>query len=390
MNNRNATAFLEFPSLARHENKFSRGLARKYKRCHAEILNNMSMYEAIKNQGNQFGFEPMIENSGQWRKFGKFIVAGMGGSHLAADLLKIWNPKIDLIVHSDYGLPALAQGELKQRFIIAVSYSGNTEEIIDSYQKAKENGLEVGAISIGGKLLEFAKNNGAPYIKIPDTGIQPRSAVGFMFKALLKMMGEEKALREAGILGKSLHPEDYEDAGKILAQRIKGFVPIIYSSGKNAAIASNWKVRFNETAKIPAFYNVFPELNHNEMTGFDPVRSRSPKETADALAHRTSNGADIKEARKKLNELFFFIILKDPDDPPKIKKRMETTQRIYRQKGLAVETVEISGKTVFQKIFSSLAIADWAAYYTGEGYGVETEQVPMVEEFKGLLQNFKP
>ena len=69
---------------------------------------------------------------------------------------------------------------------------------------------------------------------------------------------------------------------------------------------------------------------------------------------------------------------------------METTQRIYRQKGLAVETVEISGKTVFQKIFSSLAIADWAAYYTGEGYGVETEQVPMVEEFKGLLQNFKP
>lgn len=336
---------------------------KKNKQCHGEILNKMGMYETIKNQGSQFGFEPVIENSAKWRKFGKFIVAGMGGSHLAADLLKVWNPEIGLIVHSDYGLPALAEEELKQRFIIAVSYSGNTEEIIDSYKKAKESGLEVGTISIGGKLLEFAQKDGTPYIRIPDTGIQPRSAAGFMFKALLKMMGEEKALREVSVLHESFHPEDYEGAGKILAQRIKGFVPIIYSSRKNAAIASNWKVRFNETAKIPAFWDTFPELNHNEMTGFDIVLST-----------------------KKLSENFYIIILEDPDNSPKIKKRMETTQKLYRQRGLAVETVEIDGENVFQKIFSSLALADWAAYYTGEGYGVETEQVPMVEEFKNLIK----
>ena len=79
------------------------------------------MYEAIRDFAKQFEFEPKIENEKKWKKFKKFVVAGMGGSHLAADLLKASRPDIDLYVHKDYGLPPRSQEDLKDSLIIVSS-----------------------------------------------------------------------------------------------------------------------------------------------------------------------------------------------------------------------------------------------------------------------------
>lgn len=323
--------------------------------------------ETIKHFSDQFTYSPTIENGErpQWRS--KFVVLGMGGSNLTTGLLKVWKPELDVISHRDYGLPALPADILQEVFIIAVSYSGNTEETLDGFRVAGERNLPRSVISTGGKLLEEAKSEGVPYIQLPDTKIQPRSAAGFIFLALLKIMGEGKSLEEARGLNLSLHPEDYENQGRELARKLKGFVPIIYSSLRNKPLAQNWKVRFNETGKIPAFYNVFPELNHNEMTGFD-----------------------IQKSTKSLSQNFLAIILKDDQDDPRIQKRMEMTAELYKNRSLPVEVLRLEGKNQLLKIFSSLVLADWTAYYTAQEYGVEAEQVPMVEEFKGLLQNFKP
>lgn len=321
------------------------------------------MRETIKNFSKQFEYEPVIVNAAKLRKFKKFIVVGMGGSHLAADLLKTWNPRLEIIVHQDYGLPTVPNDVLKNSLIILSSYSGNTEEVIDAWAKAKEKKLSVAAVAVGGRLLELAKLKKIPYIQIPDTGIQPRSALGFSFQALLKLMGETKASAEAAQLAKVLNPTDYETVGKNLAKRLKGFVPIIYSSARHAAVANNWKIKFNETGKIPAFYNVFSELNHNEMTGFDAAATT-----------------------RNLTERFYFLILRDAADQPRIIKRMEVLQRLFLKRGLPVEVIELIGQNSLQKIFSSLILADWAAFYTAEQYGVESEQVPMVEEFKQLIR----
>ena len=97
----------------------------------------------IKNYGKQFDFEPIIENAAKLKKFGKFVVVGMGGSHLAADIINAWHPEIDIVVWSNYGLPKLEEKDLKDRLIILSSYSGSTEETIDAFNAAKAKKLSL-------------------------------------------------------------------------------------------------------------------------------------------------------------------------------------------------------------------------------------------------------
>ncbi len=321
----------------------------------------MTIYDAIKNFNEQFAWEPEIKN-GPLKKYSRFIVAGMGGSNLTAGLLRIWRPDIQIVVHRNYGLPELPEKILQETLIIASSYSGNTEETIDAFEAAGKRNLARAAISIGGKLLEMAKKEGVPHVQMPDTGIEPRSALGFSLKGLLEIMGEEDAVKEVSELARILKPAECENEGEALAKRLKGFIPIIYSSSRNEGIAYNWKIKFNETGKVPAFCNVFPELNHNEMNSFS-----------------------AEEPMEYLSEKFYFIFLKDATDHPRIQKRMEVMGKLFNEKKLTAETLEIKGENALHKIFSSLILADWTAYYLALAYGVEPNEVPMVEEFKKLI-----
>lgn len=319
------------------------------------------MYESIKNFNKQFLYEPEIKNQENLVKTSSFVVVGMGGSALAPLLLKTWKPGFNITIHCDYGLPKTIE-KLKNKLVILSSYSGNTEEVIDAFEKAKENNLDMAVISTGGELLKLAKENNIPYIELPNTGIQPRMALGFSIRAFLKIVGEENELKNISELAVNLNPTDFEENGKILAQKMKNNVPVIYASNNNLSIAYNWKIKLNETGKIPTFYNVLPELNHNEMTGFD-----------------------VRDSTKELSNKFYFIILKDVEDNPKISKRMSIIENLYKNRGLKVETIKLEGKNIWLKIFSSLLLADWIAYYTALEYGLEPEQVPMVEEFKKLI-----
>lgn len=320
------------------------------------------MSDAITQFATQFSYEPEIINAHKRAEHTKYILVGMGGSHLAADLLTVIDPSTSLYVHTDYGLPALPKEQLKQHTIIASSYSGNTEEVVMAYDQAKEMGLDVVVIAVGGKLIEKAKADEVAYIALPDTGIQPRSALGFSLLALCAMMDRSDILTKAHEFGQTFDSALLEQHGKNLAQTLKDHVPVIYTSQQNQAIAYNWKIKLNETGKVPAFYNVLPELNHNEMTGFD-----------------------VKEGSAHLSQSFHFLMLKDKEDHPKVQKRMEVLASLYKDRNLPVTMMDISHDNPFEKIFTSLVIADWLAVHTADMYGLESEQVPMVEEFKKLI-----
>lgn len=320
------------------------------------------MEEAIKNLPKQFAWDPEIHNKEQWGQFDSFILVGMGGSHLVGDIFQAVAPGFNLSVHQDYGLPLWPLAVLKNTLVIASSYSGNTEETLSAFEEAIAKQIPVVAISIGGKLLEMAKEHGVPYIQLPDTNIQPRMATGFMFKALAKITGQENLVVQATELTARLHPEEFQEKGEALSQKLKGKIPVVYASNRNYCFAYIWKIIFNETAKIPAFYNVLPELNHNEMTGFD-----------------------VQPATKNLSEKFHFVFLRDSEDQERIQKRMDVLGSSYKKRGLSVEIVELQGSSRMERIFSSLLFADWVALYLAQHYGTDPEQVPMVEEFKKLL-----
>lgn len=321
------------------------------------------MEQAILNFNKQFLFEPIVVNADKLKKYKHYILGGMGGSHLAAGILKSYSPGIELYVHRDYGIPQFDEEFMKDSLFIANSYSGNTEEIVDFAEEAYDRGFDVAVIATGGMLIDFAKENNLPYIIIPNDGIQPRSALGYSLVALAALVGENDCLQDAKKLSGALNPESLKNTGEELASVLKGKVPVIYSSLSNLSVSYNWKIKFNETAKVPAFYNVFPELNHNEINGFD-----------------------LAEDIKYLADNFHFIFISDSEDNPQIIKRMEVTESIYQTKGMPVTRIYLEGNGKLERIFRSLLVADWAAVAIARANGVDPEAVPVVEDLKSRLK----
>lgn len=325
-------------------------------------MRNTIIRNIIINFTEQFKYKPVIENAAMLKKRKRLIVVGMGGSHLAGDILAAIKPSLGIRVHQNYGLPELPEEDLHDSLIVLSSYSGNTEEVLDAYRAAKERNLETAVISIGGKLLESAKKDGVPFIQLPDTGIAPRFASGFSLLALLKIAGEDKILLDAEKLAAELVPESWEKQGKLMAKNLTGKVPLIYASLKNQTLAYNWKIRLNETGRIPAFYNVFPELNHNELDGFD-----------------------ARKSVRGLSENFYFIFLRDSDDDPRIVRRMEAMKTLLGEKNLPTEVVRLESGSALYKIFASIILADWVSHYLAEDYGIGEADPHLVEKFKKLI-----
>ena len=318
------------------------------------------MDQVIRDFAKQFSYQPVITNAGKLKKRTGFVVSGMGGSHLAADILQTVAPQLDIIIHRDYGLPGV---ELSKRLFIASSYSGNTEEVVDGLQQALKRKLAVAVVAVGGKLIAIAKKNNLPFVELPAVGIQPRSALGFSFRGLAKLMGLTTLLKQSTALATQLQPGKLEPEGKALAENFFGLIPVIYASARNYSVAYNWKIKFNETGKIPAFCNVIPELNHNEMQGFD-----------------------ITPATKNLGSPFTFVFLCDSADHSRIQKRMDILIQQLRSRRLPVTVLILAGSTGLEKVFQSLLVADWVAFHTAKRYRLEPEAVPMIEEFKKKMK----
>ncbi len=317
------------------------------------------MEEAIKNFHKQFEYEPIIRNSEKLKeKYDHFILCGMGGSHLAAGIIKMQIPGIELYVHKDYDLPPYDDDFFKKSLLIASSHSGNTEEVLSFLRAGIEKGYDVAVITTSGKLFEIAVSQQLPHIVIPDGGLEPRSALGFSSLALAKILRNDELLKQLKEAGKSIKPDILKEEGRSLANVISNKTPIIYSSNQNLAIVYNWKIKFNETGKIASFYNLFPELNHNEMQGFDDEENSSK---------------------------FHFIFLHDKTDHERIEKRMVVTSKIFEEKGFSVSNLELVGQNTLEKIFNSLLIADWTALEIAKSNAKNPQSVLMIEDFKQRL-----
>ncbi len=323
------------------------------------------MKNDIQNFIQQFNFRPEIKNlKDNLKKFNNFIIAGMGGSHLAADLIKDTSSPTEIIVHSNYGLPQLNKEELKKYLFIASSYSGNTEETLDALAVAQKNNMTIAIITAGGKLLEIAQKEEIPYIQLPANDIQPRLAVGYSLIGLLTLMHRQTDLEKIHNLDSNLFSKNLSELAQKIAKTITDnrLIPLIYSSKSYSSLTYVWKININETGKIPTFSNVFPELNHNEMQGFEIL------------------------TKNDYYKNFLVIMLKDNDETYSANlKRMQLTQSIYEELGLNVLPIKIIGKNYWEKVLSSINLSQWLSFYIAEHYQIEAEKVKLVEKFKKML-----
>ncbi len=293
------------------------------------------------------------------------IVCGMGGSGLPGDILVTLRP-LDMFVYKSYRLPPQASNK---SLIVCVSYSGNTEETLSSFQTAINQNLPVISITTGGKLAELSKKHHAPCVILPPPYVPPRLALGEMFAALVQVLANHNLLGKGIIeevlrVGDSLAPEKLEKQGKKIAEKIFGKIPIIYNSRRLREIGWIWKNSLNETAKILAITNYLPEVNHNEIVGFWKI-----------------NEMQIE------NEKLYVIILRDKTGShPRILKQMKITKELIEKEGIKVGFVDMGGETLLEKIFSSIILGFWTAYWLALEYKIDPTPVKPIEELKRRLR----
>ncbi|MDO8428391.1 MAG: bifunctional phosphoglucose/phosphomannose isomerase [Candidatus Diapherotrites archaeon] len=297
----------------------------------------------------------LVEKIRFHKGFTEVLILGMGGGSFA-DIIKCYNTTaVRIETQKDYTLPAWVS---KKTLIFAVSYSGNTEETLSSLKQALQKKCKPILVGSGGQLGLLAKKYKLDFIQIPQ-GIQPRQAIGYQAMAVICALQKYKLLPKKNDLQETIAflKKDQIHKGKKIAQQLKGKIPIIYSSNDFQGLAQNWKIQINENAKTPAFWNVFPELNHNEMVGFT-----------------------------KINGNYIFIFIEDKTDHPRIKKRMKITKQLFTKKGLKVIEVKITGKNRMAKIFSAIQLGMYVSYFLALENKMDPEPVQMVEEFKKKLK----
>lgn len=305
-------------------------------------------------------------------KFNSVTVSGMGGSALPVNLLRTYCNSLfrthinykpfEIYVNRYYSLPPESQDKSSLNF--TASYSGNTEETLASLEEAKKLNLPFIGFSSGGKLEELCKEYGMPHIKlpIPYPNYQPRMGTGYFFGAMFQLLVNHglvpdltsDLLKSANKFNDNM--QSYEEKGKELAKQLRGKTPVIYASPKYKSVAMVWKIKINENAKTPAFWNFFPELNHNEMVGFTNPQAK-----------------------------FFIIMLKDSEDDQRNLKRYEATSKLLGEIGIESKIIEMDGSDVFSKMFSSITYADWASYYLALEYEQDPTPVDLVEKLKKNL-----
>ncbi|MBI5147896.1 MAG: bifunctional phosphoglucose/phosphomannose isomerase [Parcubacteria group bacterium] len=284
------------------------------------------------------------------------IICGMGGSALAGEMIKALKTEliipVPVITWKNYGLP---RTDLKKPLVIAVSFSGNTEETLSGFAAALKAGMPVAAVGGGGKLKELALKNGRMFATFEKNGLAPRQAVGLMFygtAAILKRIFRDITVPD---LSNSFNSDKLENKGKSLAKKLKNKIPVVCASPRNRHLAYDWKIRCNETAKIHAFSLPLPEMNHNELA---------------AIGHRSGD--------------FFFIFLQDNRDDARLRKRIAAARRLFRKRKIGSKTVEIGGKNFLERDFQAIALADWTAYYLALARKVNPKETPVIEEFKKI------
>lgn len=302
--------------------------------------------------------------------FDSIILAGMGGSAHPGELLNAFSlPNLPLYIHRDYGLPKLHG---KHPLIIISSYSGTTEEALSSYEAAKAAGYAILVNASGGTLIEWAKRDNVPFALIDYPGMQPRHTTFASFT------GTYAALRNSNLtenIDTDLHRVaqaltdavvSLKEPAKQLAQHISGAIPIYMSSDALRYAAWNFKIQTNENAKYPAYWNTFPELNHNEMLGF----SKLPQ-----LFQEGSS-----------RPRFLAIMIRDAQDHPRTKARMDITKELYESWGVEVADFEARGETLLEKTFYTVVFGLWTTYFLALEYNIDPVPVEGVEAFKAKLK----
>ncbi len=348
-------------------------------------LDNLENIQALDREnilGNIQDFPDQVEKCWEdWKKIAlptpfinakSILILGMGGSGQGGGIVATLSEKettIPIAVLHDYDIPGWVD---KNTLVIAVSYSGGTEETLEAFKQASKLTDKLITISTGGALYSLGTQHRALHYRI-HYGSQPRAALGFtmisvlaIFKKLNILEFTDEEIKEAVLLLRGLRKKlDVEinssrNLAKILAEKIQGKIPIIFGSGNLSEVARRIKGGFNENAKTASYYEILPELNHTSLVGL--------------------------EFPDDLRQKLFFIILQSKYDNPRNTLRQNITAQIIQAKRIPCETIMMqpAGNPIAE-VLQIINLGDYVSYYLAILHNIAPEPVEIIKYLKEKL-----
>jgi len=300
------------------------------------------------------------------------IVTGMGGSAIGGEFLKDWaknNIHVPIEVNREYHLPAYAS---ERTLVLVTSYTGDTEETLSSLRDAIKKKCMIYCITSGGTLMDIAEQLSIPYLQVP-AGMPPRAALPYMLIPLLVFLekiglssGISVELNETLLIVKDIESQNAvevpvkDSLTKTLAVNIENCIPMIYGFGIFSSVARRLKQQINENAKMMSKWDNLPELNHNEIVGY--------------------------EKSGNIKDVFVAIFIRDKDEPVEIRKRIEITKDLIKPSGLSIYEIWSQGKSSLAKMFSVIAVADFLSNYLAVQRGIDPTPVQTIDKLKNALK----
>jgi glucose/mannose-6-phosphate isomerase len=299
------------------------------------------------------------------------VLTGLGGSGIAGDLLRSYlagRLGVPLIVNRHYTLPAfVGRGTL----LLVSSYSGNTEETNAAHRAALRRGARIVCISSGGTTARLAARHRTPLIRIPG-GLPPRGALGYSFFPLLlaltrmgfvpsrpREISETVALLRAQAKAFS-DPESEGNPAVALAEMLDRRVGILYAAADLLEpVATRWRGQLEENAKTLAFTHTLPEMNHNEIVGWQV----------------------LTDAMKEMQVIF----LRDPEDHARVQTRIDITRSLLLPSTGRITEVWSQGVGRLARMFSLIQLGDWVSLYLAAAHGVDPMPVTAIDRLKKAL-----
>lgn len=299
------------------------------------------------------------------------VIAGMGGSALAADMVKVLAREqlsVPFEIVKGYDLPAYVN---QQTLVVAISHSGNTEETLGCYDEARQIGAKLAVMATGGKLLEKAKSDNVLHSQIP-TGVQPRMLMVYHLRILLHVLQLHQVI-DGQLFNQVADSTEWlahhvnqwsasvpteHNYAKQLATQAAGKTAIFYGGQLTAPLAYKWKISWNESSKNLAFWNQYPEFNHNEFIGW--------------VSH-------------PVDKPFAVFDLRSHFERPRVIERMELTDRLLSGKRPKATVLQLQGENLVQQMLWGLALADATSIYLGILNNVDPAPVEIIERFKKEL-----
>ena len=331
----------------------------------------MNMKEMIRSMPYQINhqsknLQDLSFDKNKFKDIGHIVIAGMGGSAISGDFSKLMlKDSIDIPIYvvRDYTLPKWCNNST---LFILSSYSGNTEETLSIYKQAKEKSDKIISITTGGTLESNSIADQIDVVNLPK-GYQPRAAIGFSLFTLMVVLKKIDLIKQEVIESILVASEElksfYNDFCEVngyafkIANKIRDGVVSIYGvESSTDVIASRFRAQLAENAKILTSHHSLPELNHNEIEGW--------------------NSNQFVGLNKHI------IWIQDIEDHKQVKNRIEITSELLSELDVENIFIIVDGENRISRLIKLIYLTDWISYYVAEINGVDPIPVNRIESLK--------